>query len=118
MKDKEKQRQFQRDWVAKRRSDFFADKHCAKCGATENLQLSRLKSGPSLRGIWSWSAERRAEVLKQCQLLCEQHFKEDYAVKRSACVKHGTEWMYMKYRCRCEACVQAASAARQKRRGR
>ena len=104
--------------MAKRRDAYFAGKCCAKCGAVENLQLARLTAGPPLRGIWSWAEARRAAVLAECQVLCEQHGKEDRSIRRGAVVVHGTEWMYQSRGCRCPECVEAASVARQWRRGR
>lgn len=114
---KENMKRLQREWLEKRRNAFFEGKCCAKCGSTQDLQLARLESGQSLRGIWSWSEARRVEVLAECQVLCGQHGKEERSLKRGARVVHGTEWMYMSRGCRCPECVQAASDARQRRRG-
>lgn len=36
--DATKQRDYQRNWMARRRSEFFADKSCVRCGATERLE--------------------------------------------------------------------------------
>lgn len=37
-KDKEKQKEFQKLWMAKRRNEFFSDKSCITCGSTESFQ--------------------------------------------------------------------------------
>lgn len=117
MNDREKLREYQRVWMAQRRAEFFAGKCCVECGSIEDLQLARLESGLSLRGIWSWAAERRNKVLEQCRVLCAKHGKKDRSVRRGAVVMHGTEWMYQSRHCRCPECVAAASVARQRRRG-
>ena len=115
-KDEQKLKQYQSSWVGDRRKAFFVDKCCEVCGSTNNLQLSRREPGATLRGMWSWSEERRAAVIAESRVLCEQHRKEASAEKRAARMEHGTETMYMKG-CRCQPCVEAASVARQRRRG-
>ena len=117
-KDKRKLKMYQSSWVNDRRRAFFVDKRCEVCGSSDNLQLSRLEPGLSLRGMWSWSEPRRAAVIAECRVLCHEHGKEAAARKRAARVLHGTETRYMEYACRCPACVKAASKARQERRQR
>ena len=76
-KDPDRQREYARKWVAKRRSDFFADKSCVVCGSTEELELDhvdpRLKVSHS---IWSWRRERREAEIAKCQILCRKHHVE------------------------------------------
>lgn len=73
----EAQREYQRLWMAKRRSDFFADKICAHCGGTENLELDHID--PKLKvthAIWSWSRIRREVEIAKCQILCHKCHKK------------------------------------------
>ncbi len=80
-KDKDKQREYQKQWVAKRRADFFADKLCTKCDSAKNLELDHIDPALKLsHSIWSWSEKRRLEEIKKCQILCEDCHKEKTAI--------------------------------------
>lgn len=46
--DPEAMRKYKREWMRKRREDFFRDKACVRCGNTENLQLDH--KNPSEKG--------------------------------------------------------------------
>lgn len=114
-KNPEVQRKLQREWLDRRKADFFKDKSCAKCGSVENLQLARLdKTDPPLRGFHSLSKAKQATI--RYQVLCSECGKIDRLASRP--VVHGTEWKYQRDGCRCAACVKAASTARQARRNR
>lgn len=39
-KNIEQQREYQRNWIADRRKEFFKDKKCVYCTKTKNLELS------------------------------------------------------------------------------
>lgn len=70
-KNPDEQREYQRNWRAKRRADFFMGKTCVRCGATEELQLDHIDRNTKVHhGIWSWSEERRNSELAKCQILC------------------------------------------------
>lgn len=72
----EAKREYQRKWIAKRRSDFFSDKVCVKCGSSECLQLDHIDPKTKVsNSIWSWSKERREAEIKKCQVLCENCHK-------------------------------------------
>jgi hypothetical protein len=69
--DPTRQAEYQRDWMAKRRAEWFADKVCAGCGSAEELELDH--QDPSLKvshRIWSWSRPRREAELAKCRPLC------------------------------------------------
>lgn len=75
---RESQRDYQREWIAKRRAEWFVGKECAVCGSIDNLELDHIDPSTKdlkLRGshnnaIWSWSAVRREAELLKCQVLC------------------------------------------------
>jgi len=76
-KDPEEQRRYQRQWVAKRRSDYLRDKSCVKCGSTEQLEIDHVDAKRKVHHtIWSWSKARREKELAKCQVLCRKHHKE------------------------------------------
>jgi 5-methylcytosine-specific restriction endonuclease McrA len=67
----EAQREYQRNWVAKRRLDWFSNKACAWCGSCDNLELDHIDPATKIsHNIWSWSVERRNRELEKCQVLC------------------------------------------------
>lgn len=70
-KDKEKQRQFQREWCAKRRREYFNGKRCAQCHTPSDLELDHIDPATKVHHcIWSWSKPRRDAELAKCQPLC------------------------------------------------
>jgi hypothetical protein len=74
---REYQRRYQKEWIRKRRREFFADKMCARCGTTEDLELDHIDPATKVTtAIWSWRAERRAEELAKCQILCHPCHRE------------------------------------------
>lgn len=111
MRTREEQREYQRQWVAKRRAAYFADKSCVLCGSIQNLELDhidpltkdpKLKSGTSL---WSWSRERRENEISKCQVLCQschldKTIRED-SIRRP--LLHGNAGMAKKG-CKCDLC--------------
>jgi 5-methylcytosine-specific restriction endonuclease McrA len=73
----DKKREYQKEWIAKRRNEYFANKVCAICGANNNLELDHINSEEKeTHRIWSWCKEKRDKELKKCQILCEQCHKE------------------------------------------
>lgn len=71
--DKDRQRQYQREWYAKRRAEFFADKACVVCNATEELELDHIDSfSKTCHKIWSWAKSRREAEIAKCQVLCHR----------------------------------------------
>jgi hypothetical protein len=71
-KDPEKQRSYQREWVAKRRAEWFSDKSCIDCGTTEGLELDHVDPTKKVsHAIWSWSTTRRDEEIAKCVARCK-----------------------------------------------
>lgn len=105
---KEAQREYQREWIAKRRTAFFSDKSCAQCSSTEDLQLDHIDKNQKIsHRIWSWSRQRRESELEKCQVLCGAcHKKKTFSSDIKRC-PHGSRNRYDKYGCRCEPCKAA-----------
>ena len=100
---KEYIRKWQREWMRKRRDDFFCGKKCIKCGSIEKLELDHINpENKKTHRIWSFKKDRFDEEVQKCQVLCHschlQKTKEWYVTNR----KHGRTWY--KYGCRCEIC--------------
>ena len=75
-KDPEKQREYQRQWMADRRAEWFSGKSCVDCGSTEALELDHVD--PSIKidhKVWSWSLERREAELAKCEARCHRKYK-------------------------------------------
>lgn len=72
--DPDAQRQYQREWKARRRRDWFADKACARCGSRDDLEVDHLDPNTKVaHSVWSWSKARRETELAKCQVLCHDH---------------------------------------------
>lgn len=78
-------RNYQREWMRRRRAEFFADKACAACGINESLELDHVDPDMKVsHKIWSWSEERRAAEIAKCQVLCtECHKMKTFSERRS-----------------------------------
>lgn len=71
---------YQRNWVASRRAEFFTGKQCTKCGSTQRLELDHIDPEDKTdHAIWSWSETRRLRELAKCQILCNSCHKEKSA---------------------------------------
>lgn len=82
-KDKDAQREYQREWVAARRAEFFKGKKCKVCGSTKNLELDHRdpKQKVSHR-IFSWSWDRIHAEAAKCDILCKTHHDEKTIANR------------------------------------
>lgn len=104
----ETMRQYKREWVARRRAAWFADKCCAGCGSTDQLELDH--KDPSMKlsnAIWSWSASRREAELAKCQVLCRGCHQRKTVGEMFRPRVHGTVAMYKRGKCRCRLCREA-----------
>lgn len=98
--------EYQRNWIASRRSTFFAGKSCVECGSTEQLELDHIDPAQKVtHRIWSWSAKRRNEELAKCQILCSD-CHSDKTINESQTARCGDASMYRRG-CRCESCTLA-----------
>lgn len=76
----EQQREYMRQWIAHRRTEWFKDKVCEFCGSTENLELDHIDPATKItHSIWSWSSERRDAELAKCRPLCRECHKKKSA---------------------------------------
>jgi len=71
-KDPEAQRKYQREWMARRRKEWFEQNGpCVDCGSNENLELDHVDRRFKVsHRIWSWSAARREAELAKCVARC------------------------------------------------
>ena len=102
---KEYMRPYQKEWVAKRRSEFFKDKKCEKCGSIEKLVIHHVNpKEKEANSIWSWSQKRREAELAKCVIWCEKcHIEHHAAILRNKEITHGTAGGYWRG-CRCSMC--------------
>lgn len=106
-KDLKKQREYQRQWMAKRRSEFFAGKACCHCGSTEKLELDHIDRTTKIsHNIWSWTEEKRNKELDKCQILCYTCHKGKSRIFDIKQAVHGGYSMYWTHDCRCEECLE------------
>ena len=112
MRTKELQREYQRQWIAKRRKDWFdANGPCVRCGSWERLELDHIDHTTKItHRIWSWAEERRLKELAKCQILCHfchgQKSWNDQGRKRMSHPSHSSYCAG----CRCQGCKAAHSA--------
>jgi len=113
-KDVNKQREYAKLWVRKRRLEFFKDKVCEKCGSIEKLELHH--KNPKEKEdhkIWSWSEERREKELKKCVVWCRK-CHSDYHHNLLKKENHGTHSKYA-HGCRCDLCREGHRSYQAKR---
>lgn len=75
--DKARQRQYQREWKARRRAEWFTDKACVFCDSTTNLELDHIDPLDKIdHKVWSWTKMRREAELAKCRALCKACHKQ------------------------------------------
>lgn len=117
----EKQRQYQREWMAARRAEYLSGKSCVKCGSTNDLQIDHLDPKKKItHRVWSWSKEKRDAELAKCQVLCKPHHREKTEEQYELTsgrerVPHGTYHRYSRG-CRCPECSAAVAPYWRERR--
>jgi hypothetical protein len=103
----EERREYQRQWIAKQRSDWLQDKNCARCSSTDRLEIDHIDPSTKVTNrIWSWSRERREAELVKCQVLC----RDCHVVKTAEDAKRArghNRKRYYRDRCRCNVCSEA-----------
>jgi 5-methylcytosine-specific restriction endonuclease McrA len=115
-KDPERQREYVRQWVAKRRRLYLADKACVQCGSTDRLEVDHRDPEQKVsHRIWSWSEKRREAELAKCQILCYDCHLKKTVETRPIKADHGSYQMYHRWGCRCAICYAWKSAENAKR---
>ena len=110
-KDPERQREYQREFVKRKRAKYIAKMGgcCIRCSATESLEVDHIDPSTKVdHRIWSWKASRIEEELSKCQLLCANcHMEKSKIDMQYAEREHGTNLKYLKDACRCVECRKA-----------
>lgn len=72
--DPERQKAYQREWMAARRRNWLkAHGPCIDCGTWEDLQVDHVDARTKIsHRVWSWSASRRETELAKCVVRCQQ----------------------------------------------
>lgn len=73
IKDIQKRREYQLEWLRRRREDWFRENGpCVECGSWNNLELHHRNPDEKVtHKIWNWSEQRRREELEKCDPLCQ-----------------------------------------------
>ncbi len=115
---------YMREYMQKRRAkrqlelQNLLGAKCCRCNSTDCLEFDHInpqKKSFELSGYHldqSWI--KILIELNKCQLLCK-----DCHIKKTAedCFnqqRHGTQWMYRKYKCKCDLCVTNYALERKK----
>lgn len=107
-KNIDKRGEYAREWVAKRRAEFFNSKRCEKCGSCNSLELDHVdRTSKVSHRIWSWSSIRREAEISKCQILCAACHKEKTVSEISRPITHGNSGYDRA--CRCAVCRSAHS---------
>ncbi len=119
-KDKIKQLEYQRKWMAKRRQDWLDSNGPCKCGSWDNLEVDHID--PNLKidhKVWSWTEEKRNAELAKCQVLCYICHLAKTIESRRVVPEHGTLARYKSdyAQCRCIECKKANAEYEHSRRG-
>lgn len=81
--DPDAQRQYQREWVARRRAKWFADKTCVDCGGAADLELDHIDPTQKVsHRIWSWSWERIEAEAAKCVVRCTDCHERKSTIER------------------------------------
>lgn len=100
----ERKREYQREWMRRRREDFFANKSCVRCGSTDRLELDHIDRATKVdHKIWSWSKARQEKELAKCQVLCYDCHKVKTKTEFTI-TEHGTRAQYRNHGCKCAEC--------------
>jgi len=109
-------RQYMKDRYHARRNQLIDElgRKCNNCGSLDGPwhvdHIDKKKKTMRASDIHSTSDKKVKKEKKNLQLLCSKcHIEKtkdswDYAVPKT---EHGTYWMYKKYNCRCDDCIEA-----------
>lgn len=115
--DAQRQKEYQRDWVRRRRAECLAGKRCVDCGGDIRLQFHHRDPAQKIsHRIYSWSKERLEAELAKCEVLCRKCHDHRHRLMRGP-PQHGRKTTYAKYGCRCDLCKAAAAEYLRNTRG-
>jgi hypothetical protein len=104
-KDKEKQKEYGRNWNKNRRHKFLSGKLCCICGSSDKIEIHHLdKSKKKTHRIWTYKEETILRELDKCIIICKKCHQKIHSDERRKNVKHGSSTMYDSYKCRCILC--------------
>ena len=87
LKDPDLQRQYQLEWMWRRRLTWILENGpCRWCGSCNDLSVSfrdPMNKTMKVAAIWSRSDEKREEVLAECEVLCKVCHKKKIAIWRA-----------------------------------
>ena len=90
-KDPNKQREYQRLWMARRRSEWMeANGPCVDCGSSEALEVDHSDQTTKVEHkVWSWSKVRREAELAKCVVRCYDCHMAKSVTERAKGVTNG-----------------------------
>jgi hypothetical protein len=100
--------EYQRLWIARRRSEWFqANGPCKRCGSPDHLELHHIDRLTKVtHNVWSWRIEKREAELAKCIILCRDCHQIETRKQFEKPITHGIRAGYDKG-CRCEVCCAA-----------
>lgn len=105
----DEQRAYHRAYYRTRRQKIvdFLGGQCAKCGATEGLEVDHVERTQKAFNIsCRLTLEAILDELAKCQLLCTIHHREKTGQEQEG-FTHGTLYAWSKKKCSCEDCMIA-----------
>lgn len=102
--DPQRQRDYLRQWAARRRASWMAGRVCAVCGGERNLSAHH--ATVSTKSIWTRRAEYRAPILAEAVVLCRR-CRMKPGVLESSLATEALEWCPVR-----EVWCDGAAAAR------
>jgi len=113
MDKKEYMRQYQREWIARRRQAWI-DEHgpCVDCGSWNNPEVDHVDPTKKVHNagtLWSLALDnpKRIAELAKCVVRCHDcHMNKTIKELGNTRAEHGSTTMYGRG-CRCDLCVQA-----------
>ncbi len=73
----EEKRAYNREWMRKRREEWFRANGPCACGSWDRLEIDHIdRSTKTTHRVWSWSEKRRNEELAKCVVRCRKCHRE------------------------------------------